>query len=93
MADVIESQDGVGDEERIKVGEKPVLNRRDTFKYRFVFMEGGKQYSLYSVTNDLHRAQNEHRIRRPDGYVERIGRKTARWKALKWLQMMNRSLA
>lgn len=56
--------------------------RRDTYKYKVV--ENG-QTVYFGVTNDLVRRESEHQERFPASHLVKIGRRTFRAAALKWI--------
>jgi len=87
MADVVESQGGVGDEEWVKVGEREELEKADMFRYRFIICGMPTNCCIvYGITNDLYRVQDEHRVRWSEGYVEYIEGKLLRDIAVTWLR-------
>ena len=55
----------------------------DTYKYELK-VNGIVVYR--GVTNDLERRKSEHSTRWPDGKITKIGRRTTRAGALKWLR-------
>ena len=58
-------------------------NSKNTYKY--VLKVDGK-IVYRGVTNDLKRRQAEHRVRWPDGQVQRVGEKTTMEQALNWMR-------
>ena len=54
----------------------------DTFKYE---LKVDGEVVFRGVTSDLARRESEHRVRWPEGTVEKIGRRTTSAAALKWL--------
>ena len=60
--------------------------RNTTYKYRF--MVDGKVL-LYGFTTDLERRENEHRVRWPEGHIEKVGRRTTHEAAWNWERQQN----
>lgn len=58
-----------------------MAEERDTYKYH---VKVGKKIIHRGITNDLERRAVEHKSRRPDSHIVKIGNRTTREKALQW---------
>lgn len=65
------------------LGNRRVSRSFDTYKYEFK-VDGMVVYR--GVTNDLARRESEHRHRWPNGRIEKVGRRTTRVSAMKWIR-------
>ncbi len=55
--------------------------RRDTYKYH---VKVGRKIIYRGITTDLERRGAEHKARRPNSRIVKVGRRTTRERALEW---------
>ena len=60
--------------------------RNTTYKYRFM-VDG--EVVHYGITTDLERREREHRVRWPEGHIEKVGRRTTHEAAWRWDRQQN----
>ncbi|MCI0438879.1 MAG: hypothetical protein L0177_07070 [Chloroflexi bacterium] len=64
-----------------------MATKRDAYKYNFVV---GDKIVYRGVTSDLNRAEQDHQVRWPDGYIVKVGIRTTWGRAQAWVQRENK---